>query len=78
MFIIKGEKRINTDFIKEYKPDEKIITNKKSYYIEITYLDGSSDSYCFFDKKEERDIFLKKMDDLFLKIYPNNESSISF
>jgi len=64
MFILFGNRRINLSLVKEYKPTEKIsFQNKKSYMIEFTYLDGKKDEIHFFEKEEERNIYLKKLDE---------------
>jgi hypothetical protein len=71
MFIQKGNKRINLNSIKEYKPTEKTtISGNKTYYIEIIYLDGTQDNYFFLDP-EARDELLKKLDNFLLKQIKN-------
>lgn len=62
MFIRKGDRRINLEFIKEYKPIEKA----GNFYVDITFIDGTKDSYSFFNKEDEQSKFLKMLDDHFL------------
>lgn len=62
MFIKRGDRRINLEFIKEYKPGNKV----KNFYIDITYMDGSKENYSFYDSEGERNNLLKILDDHFL------------
>jgi len=58
MFILFGDRRINLELIKQYKPLEK----SSSYLIELIYLDGSKEDLYFFDRKDERNEYLDKLD----------------
>lgn len=69
MFIIFGDRRINISLVKEYKPVEKSPTllDKTYYLIKFIFLDGSFDEIHFFERKDERDEYLKKLDQNLLK-----------
>ena len=62
MFIKFGDRRINLDLIKQFKPKEQSIetgvSSRVYYKIEFLYLDGEKDDISFSTKKE-RDIFDK-------------------
>jgi len=62
MFILYGNRRINFSLVKEYKPTKKTKIEKTYYCIDFTFLDGKVDQFHFFDKEDERDEFLKKLD----------------
>ena len=59
MFIQFGNKRINMSLVKGYKP----IDSDNSYKIELTMLNGDKDYLPFFDRKEERDQYIKFLDE---------------
>ena len=63
MFILFGNRRINLSSVKSYKPTEKSTLDKTYYKIEFTFLDNMKDELHFFDKKDERDEYLKKLDE---------------
>jgi hypothetical protein len=68
MFIRKGTRRINMNYVREYHPSERTLsTGQKTYSINIIYIDGTKDSYEFYNNPTERDNLLKKFDDSFLK-----------
>ena len=58
MFISYGDRRINIHLIKEYKP----LLQKENNIIELTFLDNKKENLNFFNDKEKRDEFLKKLD----------------
>lgn len=64
MFIQFGDRRINLSIVKEYKPTSKSSTlgDKKYYLIQFKFLDGSTDEIHFFERKDERDEYLNKLD----------------
>ena len=64
MFITFGDRRINMSLVKEYKPLQKSSTlGEKTYYlIQFKFLDGSTDEIHFFERKDERDEYLNKLD----------------
>lgn len=62
MFIKYGERRINLNAVVEYKP-----LQEKNFFISIKYITGERESLHFFDRKKERDNFIKELDDLCLK-----------
>ncbi len=70
MFIKIYDRRINLNIITDYKPIEKdhVFSNKKSYYIKFAFLNNTEEEICFFDKKNERDNFLKILDENLLLI----------
>jgi hypothetical protein len=63
MFIQFGDRRINLSLVKEYKPASKSSLDKSYYLIKFTFLDGSHDEIHFFERKDERDEYLKKLDE---------------
>lgn len=63
MFISFGDRRINLSLVKQYKPVNKSTLDNTYYHIEFLFLDGSKEEIHFFSRKEERDEFLKKLDD---------------
>jgi len=68
MFIRKGTRRINMNYVREYHPSERTSSaGQKTYSINIIYIDGTKDSYEFYNSLIERDNFLKKLDESFLK-----------
>jgi len=67
VFIQLGNRRINISLVKEYKAKDKSTITGKYYQIELTFLDGSKDEIHFFDKKEERNEFIEKLDKNLLK-----------
>jgi len=64
MFIQFGIRRINLSLVKEYRPKE----NNHSHFIEFTYLDGSKDQIHFFEKKDEMEKYLEKLDKNLLQL----------
>jgi len=63
MFILYGDRRINFLLVKEYKAVSETKIGKTYHKIKLTFLDGSVDFFHFFDKKDERDEYLKKLDE---------------
>jgi len=63
MFISFGDRRINLSLVRQYKPINKSTLDKTYYQIEFLFLDGSKDNLHFFERKEEREEFLKKLDE---------------
>ena len=63
-FINFGERRINLNSIKEYKP---LNVKDQFYQIKISYMDGTSEELGFGHNKENRDEFLSFLDKNFLK-----------
>lgn len=63
MFILYGDRRINFSLVKEYKGTQKTSMGKTYYKIQLTFLNGEKDEFHFFDKKDERDQYLKKLDE---------------
>jgi len=62
-YVLWGERRINLNLIKEYRP-----LNKKNYYeIKLKYLDNAEEEISFGTNKEDRDKFLSFLDENFLK-----------
>lgn len=68
MFIQFGDKRINISLVKQYKPVEKFSygIQNKSYIIEFIFLDGSQEELYFFEKENDRNKYLKILDQNFL------------
>ena len=62
MFIQFGDRRINISLVKEYKPTKKTSMGKDYYKIQLKFLDGSSDELHFFEREDERDQYLQKLD----------------
>jgi hypothetical protein len=62
-YILWGERRINLNLIKEYKP----LVIKNSYGIKLKYLDSAEEEISFGTNKEDRDKFLSFLDENFLK-----------
>ena len=63
MFILFGNRRINLFSVKSYKPIEKSTFDKTYYKIEFTFLDNNKEELHFFEREDERDEFLKKLDE---------------
>lgn len=63
MFIQYGDRRINLDLIKQYRPKEK----GKNYKIEFIYQNGEIEEIYFLQDKYKRDEFLKTLDEKNLK-----------
>ena len=63
MFIQFGNKRINMSLVKEYKAYDKSVEAGYHYQIELTLLPGDKDYLHFFDRKDERDQYLKFLDE---------------
>lgn len=63
MFIQYGDRRINLDLIKQYRPKEK----GKNYKIEFIYQNGEIEEIYFLQDKDKRDEFLKTLDEKNLK-----------
>jgi hypothetical protein len=68
-FILKGLRRINLMFVKEYKPKDKSTSiGADNYMIEFTYNDGKKDEFDFSFNKKKRDKVLNKLDNICLKL----------
>jgi hypothetical protein len=69
MFITFGDRRINISWVKEYRPltKEYSVGNKKSYLIQFKFLDDTVEEIYFFERKEDRDEYLQKLDENLLK-----------
>jgi hypothetical protein len=63
MFIQYGDRRINIDLVKEYRPSEK----GENYKIEFIYQNEEIKEIHFFQNKNKRDEFLKVLDEKNLK-----------
>ncbi|MDD5649104.1 MAG: hypothetical protein PHF86_01615 [Candidatus Nanoarchaeia archaeon] len=63
MFIQYGDRRINLDLVKQYRPKEK----GENYKIEFIYQNGEIEEIYFFQDKDKRDEFLKTLDEKNLK-----------
>lgn len=59
MFIQFGAKRINMSLVKNYKS----IDSDESHKIELTFLNDKKEFLHFFSKKEDRDKYLKYLDE---------------
>ena len=68
MFIQFGDRRINLSIVKEYKPISKSSMGKEYYLIQFRYLDNSTDEIHFFERKDERDEYLKNLDENLLDL----------
>lgn len=62
MFIHFGNRRINLSLVRQYTSTENKSINKTYYSIELLFLDGDKELLHFFDKEEERNEFLQKLD----------------
>jgi len=62
MFVLYGNRRINIQSLKEYKPEETLRNGKTSYSVELFYTNGEKETLHFFDKNTERDNFIEKLD----------------
>lgn len=64
MFILYADRRINISLVKQYKPIETYSNdlNKSFYKIELMFLNGDKEELYFFDREEERNKFLEKLD----------------
>lgn len=63
MFILFGNRRINLSSAKSYKPTETNTQGKTYYKIEFVFLDNEKDELHFFEREDDRDKFLKKLDE---------------
>lgn len=63
MFIIYAGRRINFSLVKEYKATEKTTNDKTYYTIDFKFLDDKIEQFHFFEDKEKRDEYLKKLDE---------------
>jgi len=66
MFIKYGDKRINISLIKEYKPIRKSTLSGEYFSVELIFLNDEREEIHFFNREEERNNFLKSLDDRFL------------
>jgi len=66
MFIKLGDKRINISLVKEYRPIGKTHLSVEYFSVELVFLNNEKEEIHFFDKEEERNNFLKSLDDKFL------------
>jgi hypothetical protein len=62
MFIHFGNRRINLSLVRQYTPVETRSTGKTYYNIELLFLNGDKELLHFFDKEQERNEFLEKLD----------------
>jgi len=62
MFIKLGDKRINISLIKEYKPIRKTTLSGEYFSIELIFLNDSKEEIHFFNKEDDRNAFLDKLD----------------
>jgi hypothetical protein len=62
MFIHFGNRRINLSLVRQYTPAETRSTDKTYYNIELLFLNGDKELLHFFDKEQERNEFLEKLD----------------
>jgi hypothetical protein len=67
MFILKGDKRINFNLIRQYKPIEQTLSDNKFYLIEFIFLDGYKDEINFFKDIKWRNRMMETLDKLYLK-----------
>ena len=66
-FIKIGDRRVNMDMVLEYQPVEKLLFNKNhNYSIKFKLINDSEEFFRFFDKLEERDAFIEKLDQKYL------------
>ena len=70
MFISFGDRRINLSLVKEYKPASKSTLGKESYLIRLKFLDDSIDDLHFFERKNDRDEYINKLDQNLLSPLP--------
>lgn len=61
MFITSGNRRINLSQIREYKPFERDLHDKKYYFIGIIYNNGDKEEFSFIEK-EGRDKMMAELD----------------
>ena len=66
MFIKLGDKRINISLVKEYRPIRKSALSGEYFSIELVFANGEREEIHFFNREEERNDFLKSLDDRFL------------
>jgi hypothetical protein len=64
--ILDGVRRINMNFIKEYKPFNKSTINGDYFQIELIGYDDKKNYLHFFKNEEERDETLKLLDKNFI------------
>lgn len=62
MFIKFSDRRINLSLVKDYRPSYKESSGKNYYSITFKFLDDSTENLNFFDRKDERDSYLEKLD----------------
>jgi len=62
MFIKYGDRRINLYSVQEYRPQDE-----KNYTILLKYIHGDSEMLYFFEKRDERDDFIKRLDEVCIK-----------
>ena len=63
MFILYGNRRINLSIVKEYKAVSETKLGKNYHKIKLTFLNGETDEFHFFDNIAMRDDYLKKLDE---------------
>ena len=67
MFVLKGDKRINLNKVREYRPIEKILLKDKHFMVEFIYDDGAREEFNFFDDERWRNQMIITLDKMFLK-----------
>jgi len=70
MYIEFGNRRINFSVVKEYKPIDISTLGKPSYHIRLTFINDTTDELHFFEKKDDRDEYIKKLDENLLTPLP--------
>jgi len=62
MFLkLNDNRRININFVSEYKPVEKTMLDKTYFFIKLTYYNKEED-LPFYESEEKRNNFLKLLD----------------
>jgi len=67
MVIEFGTRKINVNLIREIEPKDITFANKLNYKLLISYNKSETELLSFYENKDERDEFIKKIEDAWKK-----------